>query len=487
MIFNSIEFVIFFSIFFALYWFFFNKKLFSQNLLLLIGNYFFYAWWDWRFLSLLIANSLISFLLGLWIEKAKSEKKQKILISIGLVQAIGTLFFFKYFNFFILSIKNSFAALDINLETQSLTIILPLGISFYIFRTISYLIDIKNEKYHACQNWITYFSYVSFFPSLLAGPIDRANDLIPQIESKRSFNVDESRNGLAQILWGLFKKIIVADNCAQLTNQIFENPNIFNVSQLFLGSFLYLIQVYADFSGYSDMAVGLARLLGFKLKRNFNFPLFSENIAEFWQKWHISLTSWMTEYVYTPLSFYFRRNGKIGLIISVIINFLLVGLWHGANWTFVLYGLIQGCLFIPIIIRGKLNNISSETRKNSHVSTLKKWFKIVRTFFILMLATIIFRADSIDKAFNYYKNMFGFLNFSSSISPIKTVLEHTKITTSFILLMLIVEWFNRNSEHVLFNLLNFKFWPFRWLIYLSLVLLIFLFASSEQKFIYLQF
>ena len=400
----------------------------------------------------------------------------------GLANGLGGLFFFKYLNFFITSLLDAFSALNINLNIHTLHLLLPLGISFYTFRTISYILDIDNGKIEPIKDWVIFFNYVSFFPSLLAGPIDRANDLVPQLEIKRKNNQSQTTDGLRQILWGVFKKAVIADNCAIFTNQIFDNYHTFPASSLFLGSFLYIIQLYADFSGYSDMSIGFSRLIGFNISRNFNFPFFAKNIAEFWQKWHISLTSWMTEYVYTPLSFLFRGMGKLGVILAIVINFILVGLWHGANWTFILYGFLHGCYFIPLTLKGTLSkkkSIANDNRKHRKITN------ILGTFTLVMLTAIIFRSNTISQAFEYYRRIFSKSLFSFPVMPIGNL--NIIIIMLFIVFMLLIEWNGKEEKNRIPILGYNKPRIYRWLYYYFILLIIFLFAASNQQFIYFQF
>lgn len=479
MVFNSIAFLLFFTTFFILYWFVLNKNVKFQNILILLGSYFFYAWWDWRFLSLLIFSSLVNYLVGIHIEKTENEKRRSILLYIGLIQGLGGLLFFKYYNFFVESLVDSFSSLGINLSLTTINIILPLGISFYTFRTISYVIDVYNEKTAAVRNWVVFFGYVSFFPSLLSGPIDKARDLVPQLESKRVFKYEQAVDGMRQILWGLFKKIVIANNCALLVNEIFGNYMNLPASTLLIGSFLYSIQIYADFSGYSDMAIGIGKLLGFSITKNFNFPFFSQNIAEYWRKWHISLTSWITEYVYTPLSFIFRDYGKWGIVLAIIINFLLIGLWHGANWTFVIFGLVHGVLFIPLIISGALT--AKPKVKNDKKIII--YLKILKTFFIVMLSMVIFRANTITDAFLFYKQLFSLSILSFPIIDKTDFL----LAMFFIIFMFMGEWRNRNKEHGLQFGRTAKIYH-RWLMYFSIIIITVIFGVFNlNQFIYFKF
>jgi len=483
MIFNSIPFAIFFAIFFILYWLVFNNSLRLQNLLVLAGSYVFYGWWDWRFLFLLIGSSLLNYYLGIWIAKTKDEKKRRLLLYIGFLQGLGGLIFFKYYNFFITSFADAFSVFNIHLNVHTLQLILPLGISFYTFRTISYLLDIDKNKIKPTTDWVVFFSYVCFFPGLISGPIDKAKLLIPQLEKKRVFDNTQITDGMRQILWGLFKKIVVADNCADIANQIFDNYTNLPASSLLLGALFYTLQLYADFSGYSDMALGFARLLGFNITKNFNFPFFAQNIADYWRRWHMSLTSWLTEYVFTPLSIKFRDYGKTGLALAIIINFTICGIWHGANWTYILFGFLHGCYFIPLIIKGTMNKKSKRV-KITVLPSFTEFKNILATFIIVMLTNIVFRADSIAHAADYFKHIFSLSVFSY---PLFTNRISALTALIFSCILLLVEWLQRDKEHAL-QLNDVKIAPyFRWGIYYVIGVIILWFGGTQDTFIYFQF
>jgi len=478
MLFNSLPFALFFTVFFLLYWLVFNKSLKLQNLLILAGSYVFYAWWDWRFLFLLIGSSALNYFLGILMDRSSNEKSKSWLLWIGLIQGLGSLLFFKYFNFFIQSFSLALAKFNIHADIHVLNIILPLGISFYTFRTLSYLLDIKKGKIKATTDWVVFFSYVSFFPCLLAGPIDRPKTLIPQLQKERVFDYSQASDGMRQILWGLFKKIVIADNCATFASPIFEHYKTLPASALLFGAFFFTIQVYADFSGYSDMAIGTANLLGFKVTRNFDSPFFAQNIADFWRRWHISLTGWLTDYVFTPLSIYFRDYGKTGLILAILINFTVIGIWHGANWTFVLFGFINGCYFIPLIWRGTIN------KKSKSSSSLKVFVNTAGTFLLVMFTFILFRCDSVHMAFDYYRNLFSLSLFSSF-----EIVEKVNIITTLIaiILMFWAEWLQREKQHVL-QIDFIKSFTWRALIYFGLIFYIISFSATKTvDFIYLKF
>jgi len=318
MLFLSLSFLLFFPVFFLLYWFVFNRRLKAQNILVLAGSYFFYGWWDWRFLLLLIGSSALNYVLGIGMNRTKREGYQRLLVGMGLVQGLGCLLYFKYFNSF-----------------------LPLGISFYTFKTVSYLLDIRRGKIQPEQDWVVFFSYVAFFPCITSGPIDRPGHLIPRLKARRVFDYEQATDGMRQILWGVFKKVVIADNAAVFSDEIFHSYRTLPASALLYGVFLFTIRIYADFSSYSDMAIGLSKVLGIDVSQNFNYPFFARNIAEFWRRWHITLTSWMTDYVFTPLAISFRDLGRWGVILATLVTFIAIGAWHGPRWTFVVFGFLH--------------------------------------------------------------------------------------------------------------------------------------------------
>lgn len=481
MLFNSIPFVLFFLVFFGLYWFITNNNLKLQNLLILVGSYFFYAWSDWRLLSFLIGVSTLNYFLGIQIERTENGQKKKIFLYIGLLQGIGGLFFFKYYNFFITSFNDAF-----HIGLHTLKVIVPLGISFFTFRTISYLLDIDKGKTKATTDLVVFLNYVAFFPSLLSGPIDKANKLIPQLEKKRNFKYEIALDGLRQIIWGLFKKVVIANNCAVITDEVFANYHTLPASSLVIGAIFYTIQIYADFSGYSDMAIGFASLLGFKITKNFDFPFFAQNIADFWRKWHISLTSWLTEYVFTPLSIYFRDYGNLGLILAIVINFTLIGIWHGANWTYILFGFLHGVFYIPLILKGTMNK--KKKLSYSNIPSVNEIFNMLTTFSLVTFTFIIFKSDNIAEALNFYKKIVSKSLFDLPKFSGVSMIYFASILL-YILFLLLMEWQARRKEHALENFGISLSKPIRWSFYGGLILIVYYFLSivSNQDFIYFQF
>lgn len=481
MFFNSIEFAFFLPIVFILYWFVFNNNLRHQNILLLISSYFFYGCWDYRFLALIIFSSFIDFFVGIRLLNTKDKKKRKLLLLLSIVVNLGFLGFFKYFNFFADSFADVFTLFGNHIEPTRLNIILPVGISFYTFQTLSYSIDVYNKKLQPTRDIIAFFSFVSFFPQLVAGPIERATNLLPQFYKRRNFEYAKAVDGMRQILWGLFKKIVIADNCASYADRIFDNSFDYSGSTLLLGAIFFTFQIYCDFSGYSDIAIGTSRLFGFNLRRNFNSPYFSRDIAEFWRRWHISLSTWFRDYLYIPLG-----GSKCGLLMkirNVFIIFIVSGFWHGANWTFILWGLVNACLFLPVLLlkRNRINtNIVAEGK---NIPSVYEIFQMIKTFFITVLVWVFFRATSVNDAFVFMNRIFSKSLFSSiDIHEIKIY-----ILLFILSIFILVEWFQREKEHPL-QICDLELNIFiRSGIYYTLILSIFFLGVSSQSFIYFQF
>jgi D-alanyl-lipoteichoic acid acyltransferase DltB (MBOAT superfamily) len=481
--FNSLPFILFFASFFFLYWRVFSRNLTARNLFILAGSYFFYAWWDWRFLFLLIANTALNYFLGLRLGKTKKESHRAFLLALGLIGGLGSLFFFKYYNFFASSLNDAAASFGLRPDMRVIQVILPLGISFYTFRTISYLLDIKRNKIEPVSDWLAFFCYVAFFPCLTAGPIDRAGTLVPQLQTKKPFDYDQAVDGMRQILWGLFKKLVIADNCALFTNGIFDQYKILPGSSLLFGALLFPIQLYADFSGYSDMAIGIASLLGFNVTRNFAYPFFAQNIVDYWRRWHMSLTTWLTDYVFTPLSIQFRDKGKWGVMMSVILTFTAIGIWHGANWTYVLYGFLNGCLYIPSILRGTINKREKPSQHGASFNA-RAFFSRIETFALVAFSLVIFRADNVSQAFGYYRRIFSRSIFST---PALTEKPYALAPLLFIALMLAAEWRQRDKRHAL-EIGFIKAFYIRAFIYFGLVGVILMFSATHHaEFIYFKF
>ncbi len=478
MLFNSIEFAIFLPIVFALYWSINNLNLKIQNALLLVASYLFYGWWDWRFLSLIIASSLVDYSIAKKLGGSDNQKKRKTLLLMSLAINLGLLGFFKYCNFFISSFVDAFLLFGKRLDVHTLNIVLPVGISFYTFQTLSYTIDVYRKKINPTNDILAFFTFVAFFPQLVAGPIERAGNLLAQFYQKRMFDYDKAVDGLRQILSGLLKKTVIADNCAIYVNYIFKNYQTLSGSTLLLGAIYFAFQIYGDFSGYSDIAIGTARLFGFDIMRNFAYPYFSRDIAEFWRRWHISLTTWFRDYVYIPL------GGSLGSkwrqIRNVIIIFLVSGFWHGANWTFIMWGLVNVLCFLPLLLTNK-NRVNLDTvAKGKALPSFKETLQIVTTFLMICIAWIFFRAENIGHAFSYINRLFSTSLFYRP--PDRFLKFHIVIIIVFVVL----EWIQREKEH-LFQINGIRSMFIRWSMYYVALFIVIHFSSNQQSFIYFQF
>ena len=478
MLFNSLNFAIFLPIVFFLYWFATKNKFKLQNILLLVSSYFFYACWDWRFLFLLIFSTLLDYFTGLKMSNAENHNLRRFWFWTSISINLGFLGVFKYYNFFVGSFASALENIGLNINPWTLKIILPVGISFYTFHGLSYVIDIYKNRIKAEKNFIDYSVFVSFFPLLVAGPIERATHLLPQIQKKRVFNYSKAVDGLKQILWGLFKKIVIADQCAEFANQIFNNSADYSGSTLVLGALFFTFQIYGDFSGYSDIALGTARLFGIELLRNFSFPYFSRDIAEFWRRWHISLSTWFRDYLYIPLGG--SKGGTWMKVRNTFVIFILSGFWHGANWTFIIWGLLNAIYIMPSIILSTNRTNLEIVAKGKYLPSLTDLFSIGITFGLTVFAWIFFRAENLSHATQYISQI-----FSSSLFTVPTV--RPKILIILIIIFVIVEWIGRESQHTL-EKFGFKFpKTINWCIYYLIILTIFYFAGSEQQFIYFQF
>jgi len=484
MIFNSIEFAIFLPVIYGLYWFLSNKNLKLQNLLLLSASYFFYACWDWRFLSLIVFSSIVDYIIGLKLSITKNKRKRKILLITSIFVNIGFLGFFKYFNFFSESFAQAFTLLGQPFEASRLNIILPVGISFYTFQTLSYTIDVYRKKIAPTKDIIAFFSFVSFFPQLVAGPIERATNLLPQFYKKRKFDYLVAIDGLKQILWGLFKKVVIADNCAIIVNDIFINYASYSGSTLILGAIFFAFQIYGDFSGYSDIAIGTARLFGFNLMQNFAFPYFSRDIAEFWRRWHISLSTWFRDYLYIPLGG--SRGSTNKKIRNIFIIFIVSGFWHGANWTFIIWGALNALYFIPLLLlnRNRANlNVAGEGKV---LPSIRETANILITFSLTVFAWIFFRADSVTHALSFIKHLFTNLYIEiPNISGIGR--KHIIITCILILIFTIIEWMGREGKYAIEKYSRKWNRGQRWGFYYFILLAILIYCKNQQEFIYFQF
>ncbi|MDR0811172.1 MAG: MBOAT family protein [Paludibacter sp.] len=488
--FNSFTFAYFLIAVFLLYWFVFQRNLKLQNFFIVVASYVFYAWGGWRFLFLIAFTSLCSWGSGLLIQNSKFKvQNSKFWLISNIVLNLLILGVFKYYNFFITSFIDAFALFDVSLQAHTLKIILPVGISFYTFQALSYTIDVYRKRIEPTRDVVSFFAYVSFFPLLAAGPIERATNLLPQFYKKRTFDYAQAVDGLRQILWGLFKKIVIADNCAAFANDIFDGYAMYSGSTLLLGAALFAFQIYGDFSGYSDIALGVARLFGFNAMRNFNFPYFSRDIAEFWRRWHISLTTWFRDYIYIPLGG--SRVSKAKIIRNTFVIFLVSGFWHGANWTFIAWGAFHAVLFLPLILLNKNRKNTNLVAEGRILPSIKEFFQMLLTFLLTVIAWIFFRADTISDAFRYIAKIFSQSLFAKPyVSDIllDRFFPKTDVLALFAMipLMLVIEWLMRDKQHGL-QIDGIRSKPLRWAIYLGVLLLIWVFGGQQQAFIYFQF
>ncbi|MEI7597407.1 MAG: MBOAT family O-acyltransferase [Bacteroidota bacterium] len=492
MLFNSINFALFFPIVFILYWFVTNRNLKLQNLLLLVSSYYFYACWDWRFLFLLVFSTLLDYFTGIKMSEASNETKKKFWFWLSISINLGFLGVFKYYNFFAESFADALSQIGLQANPLSLKVILPVGISFYTFHGLSYVIDIYKDRIKPEKDFITYSVFVSFFPLLVAGPIERATHLLPQIKTKRQFDYLKAVDGLRQMLWGLFKKIVIADSCAEYANMIFNNSLDYYGTTLILGALFFAFQIYCDFSGYSDIALGAARILGIDLLRNFAYPYFSRDIAEFWRRWHISLSTWFRDYLYIPLG---GSSGSMGMRIrNTFIIFIVSGFWHGANWTFIVWGLLNAIYIMPsIIFKTNRKNIEI-VAKGRLFPTIKELFLILLTFGLTVIAWIFFRSENLTMAFLYLKNMIAGLAYGWVY---QTTIDfiHYKVGYEIPIILFfffLIEWLGREHKYAIEGF-GFKWhYTLRWLFYLLLVFIIIyfvIFYASDRnlQFIYFQF
>lgn len=476
MLFNSVDFAVFLPLVFLLYWSGLLRNPRDRNGFLILVSYLFYGWWDWRFLLLIVFSSALDFSVGKQLARSKDQQARKHWLWLSISANLGLLAFFKYYNFFIESFSEAFQLMGVAFSPNSLQLILPVGISFYTFQTMSYTIDVYRRQTEATDDALAFFAYVSFFPQLVAGPIERATTFLPQFNQLHTFNYERIRVGLQLILWGLFKKMVIADNCAYWVDQIFADPGGHSSLLLVLGIILFAFQIYGDFSGYSDIAIGTGRLLGFELRKNFAYPYFSRDVAEFWRRWHISLSTWFRDYVYIPLGGSRVNRGK--QMRNVFVIFLLSGFWHGANWTFLAWGFLHALFFLPLILLGHHRKHMGRPGKERWLPSAGEGARMILTFALVGLAWVLFRAENMEVAFQYYQ---GLLHFGLAGWKVQHLFPLMGIA-----ILLWIEWFSREEE-VPF-LFRHKSLGIRWLSYWTIALALLLFSPAESSvFIYFQF
>lgn len=480
MLFNSFEFLVFLPIVFMLYWFVFRGRRW-QNLLVVTASYVFYGWWDWRFLLLIALTSVCVYGSGLLLEHYEGRRRrQQIVCVVNIVFNLGILGVFKYYNFFVENLDALFGMMGYHLDWVTMIVILPVGISFYTFQALSYTIDVYQKRLPATHDIIEFLAYISFFPQLVAGPIERATNLLPQFQRRRQFDYAKAVDGMRQMLWGFLKKLVIADNCATVVNEYWNHYQDLPGVSLFLMGVLFTFQIYCDFSGYSDIAIGCARLFGFNLMRNFNFPYFSRSIPEFWRRWHISLTTWFRDYIYFPLGG--SRCDKWKIIRNVYIVWGVSGLWHGANWTFVCWGLFHATLLAIYNIFGINTKYKQVVAYGKYLPNIRETMQIALTFFLTVIGWIIFRAESMTQAVDFLTAMVSNRFFDASAL-------HGVTYIYFGIALLAVEWLQRDKQHALqfSDAKPFNHRLVRWGIYYIILLLIAKYAGSSQTFIYFQF
>jgi D-alanyl-lipoteichoic acid acyltransferase DltB (MBOAT superfamily) len=474
LLFNSLAFALFLPAVFIGYWVL-ARRLTAQNLFVLGASYLFYGWWDWRFLSLIFISSLVDYVTGRLLQRTIAPVARKALLCVSLAANLGILGFFKYFNFF----AESFAAMllwfGVGAHPATLNVILPVGISFYTFQTLSYTIDVYRKRIQPTTDPLAFFAYVSFFPQLVAGPIERAEQLLPQFGRHRIFSWDLAKDGLRQMLWGFFKKVVIADNLGRDVDLIFSQYTQLHGIELALGTLYFAFQIYCDFSGYSDIAIGCARLFGFELSRNFAFPYFSRDIPEFWRRWHISLSTWFRDYLYVPLGG--SRTTRALWIRNVLLTFTISGLWHGANWNFIVWGLLHGLCYLPRLWRSKKQPQSTIVAAGRILPSPQEFCRMAATFTVVLVAWIFFRADSLGEALDFIYHM---LTRDWLVNP-----DYER-GLPYIGILVVIEWIQRTKQHGL----EMAHLPtgIRWAIYYAVIAGIFWYGHTGHiPFIYFQF
>lgn len=484
MLFNSIEFLIFLPIVFVLYWFVFNQKLSWQNALVLVASYFFYGWWSWQFMGLLLLSTFLDYAYGFGVAST-NKTKAKIFLWLSIINNLGILGIFKYYNFFATQFQQGFEFLGLHTNPVLLNIVLPVGISFYTFHGMSYVFDIYRQEQKPVKSWIDYAVFVSFFPLLVAGPIERASHLLPQVQKRRVFNYNQAVEGCRLIIWGLFKKVVVADTIAGSVDIVFNNYHDYNGLTLLIGAIAFSFQIYGDFSGYSDIALGTAKLFGFELLSNFKFPYFSRDIAEFWRRWHISLSSWFRDYLYIPLGG--SKQGKTKAIFNTFIIFLVSGFWHGASWNFITWGAIHAMGFLPFLLLGQnrkhVTNVVANDRK---LPDMKEFFQMLATFTFVTFAWIFFRSNNLQSALGYIYHIATLQNMETTLDT-KDIIDLFGLKSMLLIgILLYFDWCFRRNERVISFSQNNTVQRILYVI-LALSICVALIINNNESFIYFQF
>lgn len=480
MLFNSIDFAVFLPLTFLAYWLL-QRQLKVQNAFILLVSYFFYGYWDARFLILIFLSTILDYSIGRSLARTDHQPHRRALLAASLIFNLGMLGFFKYYNFFVENFVAAFSLLGQPLSVRTLNVILPVGISFYTFQTLSYTIDVYRRKLTPTTDFIAFSAFVSFFPQLVAGPIERASQLLPQFDTPRRFEYHQAVRGLRQILWGLFKKVVIADNCAHYVDLIFQDPTAYNGSTLALGAILFAFQIYGDFSGYSDIAIGTARLFGFRLMQNFAFPYFSRDIAEFWRRWHISLSTWFRDYLYIPLG---GSRGSLALKVrNTFVIFLVSGFWHGANWTFIVWGALNALYFLPLLLARRNRQNLDIVAHDRALPTFGESLQILITFGLTVIAWVFFRAENVGHALTYLRAMMR----PDLLAPPHYFDYQQLMTLGWLAGFLLLEWLGRRDTFALESVAHRWPTPLRWGLYLGLALAVCAYFGKAASFIYFQF
>ncbi|MEZ4756535.1 MAG: MBOAT family O-acyltransferase [Flavobacteriales bacterium] len=481
MLFNSIDFALFLPIVLLLYWTVFARSLRVQNAFLLSVSAVFYGWWDPRYLTLVFISAAIDWSVGLRLERTEAAGRRKALLALSMVANLGMLGFFKYYDFFAVNFNEAFRFMGAPISLRTLNVVLPVGISFYTFQTMSYTIDVYRRQIPATRDPVAFGAYVLFFPQLVAGPIERASALMPQFKRPRLFDEAHAHDGLKQILWGLFKKVVVADSCALYVDKMYAQPELMSGSTMALATVLFAFQIYGDFSGYSDIAIGTARLFGFDLMRNFAFPYFSRDMAEFWRRWHISLSTWFRDYLYIPLGG--SRGSKAMQVRNSIIVFVVSGFWHGASWNFLIWGLLNGLYFLPLTLRNSNRRHLGTVAEGRSLPSIRESVAMLGTFALACFAWVFFRARGLDQAVAVHARMLTPSLFTvPDVGP-----TELKGAVVGIAVMLGMEWSAREQQHALQLDPRLPRWA-RWAIGYGIIALVVRFAPiTEASFIYFQF
>ena len=478
MLFNSFAFLLYLPLTFLLYWCV-SGKLRRQNCFVVVASYVFYGWWDRRFVVLIAFATLLSYLSGILLDRLGNKRHRRIVLSVSVVVNLAVLGVFKYYNFFVENLQALLSPLGVRLDDVTVSLILPVGISFYTFQALSYSIDVYRGRIKATRDAPAFFAFISFFPQLVAGPIERATNLLPQFMKPRKFDYPVAVDGCRQILWGLFKKMVVADNCAVVVNQVFADYESFGGLNLWLAAVLFAFQIYGDFSGYSDIAIGTAKLFGIRLMRNFNIPYFSRDVAEFWRRWHISLTPWFRDYIYIPLGGSRCRRGRV--VRNTFVIFLVSGLWHGAEWTFVAWGVYHAMLFVPLILSGRNRKYTGTPAPTSIFPAMGESLMMAQTFLLVLIGWVIFRADTLTDAFHFIARMFTDMHFTPMSIKERNIL--------WLVILIGVEWVQRHRSHAFdfpeTGLMSYR--GVRWTVYYVFVFVCLVFCGTQGSFIYFQF